>query len=575
MAFSGRSSLLSLIEQLIEVNGGHQVTAGTVRPILVLEGVGGAGRSEVLDHTWRKWGGRTPTARIDPLAVEGDPHSMREVLAAVMLGLTTEVPDFAVSFPRVVLANIAMEGPIEGADAAARRRAMVERINGYRDRGAVQRLITGLFTLGATYIPVPGVQDLVPVAAEELTQRLKWSRLRAKLVWDEPLEWFGHQDQDFRHKPVDALITLSVQARQERVTVRQDVDHLLLAGLLADLRESLDRTLNRHSNAVVLLDNGDAPSAREFVRSLVGVRNELRHKGIPDDPLVVITTSGGRSGHAAAEASRHDPGWSESELERLGSEEICGRRPAAVRVGLDGLAVEDVQQLARSKRWPGSLGSSDIAKRIHRLTGGHAEATGLLLNRLEDQPAQVDDLDQVLRSQVGDREGTLERYLLERVAAELTPRGHIDERLRDDLITIAAARDQKEARVLAPLLGDRVNAELVLFTSTTLWSARSVRGEAAMMPFVRFLLLRALADRPVDRLTGWPKIFRMLEERLSDDDLGGRLHHQLALGYVDDVVTVLIELLPVLPTKKWLAMLDEAVSTPNLAPPDIPPQPRT
>src|SRR5690348_3794057 len=107
VAFSGRSSLLALVDQLIRVSGGHQVAPDAVRPVLVLEGIGGSGRSEVLRHIWRLTAKTTPTAMVDPLAVESDPYSMRDVLGAVMLGLTAEVPAYRVSFPRVVLAHIA------------------------------------------------------------------------------------------------------------------------------------------------------------------------------------------------------------------------------------------------------------------------------------------------------------------------------------------------------------------------------------------------------------------------------------------------------------------------------------
>lgn len=118
MAFSGRSSLLTLIDQLIRANGGRQVAPETVRPILVLEGIGGAGRSEVLRHVWRLNAAVTPTAMVDPLAVARDSDSMRDVLCAVMLGLTAKVPMYQVSFPRVVLAHIAMDGAIDSGDAA-------------------------------------------------------------------------------------------------------------------------------------------------------------------------------------------------------------------------------------------------------------------------------------------------------------------------------------------------------------------------------------------------------------------------------------------------------------------------
>jgi hypothetical protein len=557
MAFSGRSSLLALVDDLIRVSGGHQVAPDTVRPVLVLEGVGGSGRSELLRHVWRLNATTTPTAMVDPLAVEGDPHSMRDVLTAVMLGLTAEVPAYTVSFPRVVLAHIAMDGRFDAADAALNVRAMLQRINTYEDHGAVVRLLRPLLSDAASYLQVPGAGNLVPAAAEEMTRRLNRAGWRAKLTWKDALEWFGHQDQDFRHDPVRALVLLSLQARQQSPSVREDVDHLLMAAFLADLRDSFAHTANRRSNAILLLDNGDAPSAREFVKALTRVRSELRYQGVPPDPLVVITTSGGKTAH-------HAPGWSESALENLTSDDITGAGPI-LRVILDGLTPEDVQQIARGRHWPETLGTRVIASAVHRLTGGHAKATDLVLKQLHNEPELIDDLDKVLASSPVGLDRRLEDHLLDLISAELSPGRELDGQLRDDLITLAAARDNQEARLLAPVIGDRVNAEVTLFTSTTLWSASGPRAMPAMAPFVRFLLLRALAARPLDDETGWCKVYgKLLAHAYENDDLGGQLHHRLALGDVNGVVRKLRDLMTELPADQWLALLDEAVATPSL-----------
>jgi hypothetical protein len=337
---------------------------------------------------------------------------------------------------------------------------------------------------------------------------------------------------------------------------------LLITALLADLRESLARTVNRQSNAVVLLDNGDASPAREFVRALTQVRNELSNQGVPPDPLTVITTS---SGSTESDTTGRTPGWSESALEHLTADEI-GRPGSVLRVVLGGLTPEDVQQMARGRLWPEWIGTSVIASTIHRLTGGHAKATDLVLQQLHHEPSFIDDLDRALSGSTADLDGRLEQHVLDSITAGLSPRQRHETQLKDDLITLAAARDNEEARLLAPLMGHRVNAELALFTSKTLWSASSPRGKPAMAPFVRFLLLRALAARPTDHETGWCEVFKKLRTHAHDnDDLGGQLHHGLALGDVAGVVRKLLDLKPDLPTNQWLVLLDEAVATPALA----------
>jgi hypothetical protein len=572
--FSGRSDLVSLVSQLVEVRGGPQVAADTVRPVLVLEGCGGSGRSELLRHVWGQWAARTPTVAVDPLAVtDGSPGSMRDVLIAAMLGLTADVPGYKISFPRVVLAHVAMAQAVRAADPDQRVAAMRERLNTYRDRGAAVDLVGNLVAAAGGYVRVPGVEVVAPAvarsAASEIVRRLNRSGWRASLAWKDALDWFRHQDQGFHHDPVRALVQLSVQAQSENTAVRLDVDHLLMAALLADLRDSFARAVGHPWNAVVLLDNGDTPAATEFVRALVGVRQELARTQVPPDPLTVVTVSGGPLTANLAGPDGEPPRWAEADLAELTAEDVRRAGPW-LSVLLGDLSVDDVQQLARAGLWPNWLGTSVVAQAVHRLTNGHAAGTSLVLDAVQATPQLVDDLDGVLR-RPGPRAGrTLERYLLERIVAGLSPQRHVDPHLREDLVTLSAARDKVEAQQLAALLDTPVDAEPVLFTSTTLWSARGPREHPALAPFARYLLLRALAARPAEHPAGWRPVFTLLRAGAAgrSDDIGGRLHHELALGLLPAVAGELDRLLPTMPGDRWLALLDEAVGTPDLGPPE-------
>jgi hypothetical protein len=163
----------------------------------------------------------------------------------------------------------------------------------------------------------------------------------------------------------------------------------------------------------------------------------------------------------------------------------------------------------------------------------------------------------------------VERYLLDRIVAGLSPQRHVDPHLRSDLVTLAAARDKAEAQLLATLLDTPVDAEPVLFTSTTLWSAQGHREHPALAPFARYLLLRALAARPANHAAGWRAVFTVLRDCAATrpDDLGGRLHHELALGRLRTVAGELDRLLPATNGEQWLALLDQAVATPDLGHP--------
>jgi hypothetical protein len=145
----------------------------------------------------------------------------------------------------------------------------------------------------------------------------------------------------------------------------------------------------------------------------------------------------------------------------------------------------------------------------------------------------------------------------------LSPHKRIDENLREDLVTLSAARDRKEAEELKTLLATPVDAEPVMFTSRTLWADLGPRDQPALPPFVRYLLLRALAARPQTHPRGWYPVFALLCDRAGKNDLSGRLHHTLALGDVGTVAEELAALLPEQSGRDWLVLLDNTVSTPD------------
>lgn len=568
MSFAGRSGLALFIDQLVEVDGGPQVTSGTGRPVLVLEGCGGSGRSELLRSVGERWATRTPTVQVNPLALpEDDAGSKRPLLAAVMLGLSADVPGYKVSFNRVVLAYIAMSTPVQAPDPKRAMETMWQRLNTYQDRDAVIELVGGLVAASAVAVknvPVPGAGFVAPVAqrvAERvIVRRLQGAGWRARLNWKGALEWFGHRDQRLHHDPIRALVNLSLQAHCDNVAVGDDVDDLLVGALLADLRDSLDRAAGRPWNAIVLLDNSDAPVATWFVTALVRVRQNLAAQGTPPDPLTVVAASGGSlAANLAGQAPVHVR-CPESRLVDLTAEDV-GRAGAWLSVVLGELSVDDVRQMAMACVWPPWLGTRVVANAVHRLTGGHAATTDLVLRDLQAAPQLIDDLDQILCRPAPDSTRTVAQSLLDRIVTGLSPHERIDPYLREDLVTLSAARDGEEAQELRSLLKTPVTAEPVLFISTTLWSGIGPRGHPALVPFIRYLLLRELASRVED--PRWHTVFTTLRDRVSKVDLGGRLHHNLALGNTSSVGGELAHLLLTRPAQEWLTLLDQMVATPD------------
>jgi hypothetical protein len=280
--FVGRSSLLTLVDQLTEVPA--QGYSGETRPVLVLEGCGGSGRTALLEQALDTWKDVTPTVLVRPCELDGDEESaVRPVLAAIMLGLSLGAPGYAVAFPRVVLAQIAIAEKTIGLDPEKALEGLRKRLNTYRDRSALVDFVEGLVNVAgvlAENIKVPGVATIAPTVsnriAEGVVSRLQRSRWMARRTWSkEALEWFGHQGQRRGFDSERALLRLSAQARSKDPDVRRDADDLLVLALLADLRHSLARAIGRPANVLVLLDDGDMTSAMSFTRSLLRVRKAL------------------------------------------------------------------------------------------------------------------------------------------------------------------------------------------------------------------------------------------------------------------------------------------------------------
>ncbi len=542
--FVGRSGLVSLVEQLVLVEGTPPVPVGRDRPVLVVEGYGGSGRTEFLHTQWSRWKSDTPTVWVDARLVDDpDTHSLRPLLIAVMQGLSGKVGGYEVKFPRVVLAHIAMEEPIPDVDPERAKQAMRTRLIAYRDRDALVTLVGGLVrtSFGAVTPNVPGAEVVADAVAQGIVDRLRRASRLARFSWDEALAWFGHQDNGLRFDPVAALVQLSRQAAIDTPDVRGDVDDLLVAALLADVRESLTKVAGRPWNALVLLDEGDVATARSFVTALLRMRRSRANRAPdpPTDPIVVVTTSGGR-------LAGDLPGRDEA-------------RPSWLAIDLGELTEQDVHDMARAHIWPPELGTRRVADAVYRLTGGHAAATDLVLRTLESAPGLVDRVDEVLARPGPNASVSVEDDLLGRIVKGL---GSGDD-VGGHLVTLSAARHRAEAGKLRELLDDPPGLDLM--ATTTLWSGRA-RDEPVIPKFVRYLGLRALAARRDGPL--WTEVFTVLRDQaVRDGDLAGRLHHELALGNLGPVAGELADLLPDLGDQEWLDLLDAVTATPRLVAP--------
>jgi hypothetical protein len=477
-----------------------------------------------------------------------------------------------------------MKGPIAENDPALAASTMWKRLLEYQDRDNLIGLVGSLVRVVGQAVRTahaPGgeaVAALGDEVAPRVADRLRRSKMLAKRTWlGKAVDWFGHQDRGLNWKGIIALVQLGRQAEINTDAVRRDVDDLLVAALLADLRESLSGLANRPSNALILLDNGDMPMASAFTSALVRVRDRVSdpvfgQQTKPADPIVVVTAS---SGALASDLAGPGTDTIRREGSRPDGGTVVNMRRAWtwLPVRLGDFTEREVEAMAGNRMWPPELGTGTIGYLVYRLTGGHAAATSLVIRALDSDPSQIADLDKVLRNTRLTPPATLGQHLLDKIVAGLRSSGEVDRLLRDDLVTLSAARNATEAESLTGLL-QAPNQELLL-TSTTLWHAhrpalpplaQSPLAPPMLPPLVRYLSLRSLAAR--DKATGptWDAVFGTLRDvavAAGDEDRAGRLHHQLALGDTASVVAELVELLPELRDHDWLALLDEITSTPD------------
>ncbi|MFI6869346.1 hypothetical protein [Nocardia sp. NPDC050406] len=552
----GRTRLLGLIDGLITI------PPENAKPVLVLEGSGGSGRTALLDQVMRRWTDRTPVALVRPLAHPYAPdNALRPVNAAAMLGLSTGIRGYKGYFPRVLVALLAIDTDFSTIAPPDQRAHLQTVLNRYRDRDALLTFVDAV--AGAVgdiaASTIPGAAVIVPILANNLSglvvRRLQHGRMLARITWGSAISWFGHQDLGLVLDAEATLIELGLQAHSDDPAIRRGVDDLLVSALLADLRYSAAKVNGRATNFTMLIDDGDSEPVASFIGSLLRAREALTAVGFAGpDPLTVVTVSSGMlaselAGQVPAPAVWTDPlapgPWARWAL-----------------LPLPHLRSTQVETLAMSV---GAIQGKEIGARVHRLTGGHAGASALLLARIKENPDFATDIDALLRAPGPEPRTTVQQYLLRVFAKGLSVRKQLNDGVLEALITISAARTKGEATALMDLLPAGLSTDSTLFTSRTLWVRE---GENDVLPpLVRQLGLRELRTRD-DPNTGWDKVFDALLERVDPADNAGRLLYTRLRHGRAAIVEELANLLSRSTTARWLAVFDEVVSVMDPRRPD-------
>lgn len=612
-----REILPVLVERLTESPHDHNQLRP--RPVLVLEGCGGSGRTglllDILDEwknrtyaerlTSREWELADRESRIDP--EERDP--LRPLMVAIMVWLGKRLPGFRLTRMRMLVAHIAIGTDFRGLALDDQLRLLDAELDKYCDPQQLRGLLDGLarFVAAAIPNPPPPLNIVLDAAKAEWISGavpvLVRKAMRRRL--DHAVKWFGHRDLGTSHDlsirsiPEHVLIDLSNHARQRDPVVQRGVDDMLTGALLADLRESVTRLGSRTPNILLLLDDGDLPMATAFTQSLLRVRELVAAAGaVAADPLTLVTTSSGALTAALYEQSGGEPDWAHTEVRTiLAPDNASGHGSRWARTVVDRAA-----PTLAARPWlraeltgftknelllrAGAIApfhAQTIAANLERLAHRHHEATELSLQKISADHRLWRDIEALLSSRVqpdgrvpaqkpdsADDPGhrhvpTLERHLLQVFAAGLDPATRPTEELIDALVTISAARNLPEARSLLGLHNRDVIGDVQhpLYTSSTLWTThRPDEVTARMHPLARYLGLRALAVR-TDPERNWDAVFELLRERCDRNDTAARLSCDRMLRRHIEVVGELAELHTRLSWQDWTALVSDILATPD------------
>ncbi|HST84110.1 MAG TPA: hypothetical protein VLL08_20410 [Kineosporiaceae bacterium] len=558
----GRDDAISLIHDLTDrplVNGRRR---SQPRPVLVLEGARGSGKSALLGVLRRYLDQNVPFAALDLERERSD--SIPEVLSALAFQLSRTCPDYgAIRFGRFTLARLMMTRPVSTTDWATARREVQSILETRRGLDGIRRILAETAgRQGQHLLDLPAeAADATGTVVEGLTRRAlegltRWAPAR-RIVLGSYLAWFGHRDRKLPGDPIDVLVELNrfAQAPAEDEH-REWIHELLWDAFLTDLSEHFDHNRRARSlefDCVILLDNADTRLGRGFVSGLVQARSDRPERA---EPLLAVVTSRGDllvdvpSGDLIefvpdqpVTASPHSP---KARL-RLPDLTIAQARTMVTGLGIRG----------------GSSTRSTLM--LHQFTSGHPASTQLLASCLGRHPAHRDSLVTLLEQAepgLGSNRLRVADRMQEQLVASLSPT------LIEDLETCSAALDEHHARTLIPLLsGGRGSFDAV---APMLWPRAGGAGPRVL----RRLLLRHLADRnalqSADQLTelpSWEATFdRLRQARALAAEPAGELYYALAGGEFRLVIDRLSDALTTSSPQRWRELLLRVTQAPRRHP---------
>jgi hypothetical protein len=538
-------------------------------PVTVFTGGRGMGKTALLKQVRNAYKGATPLALLDCAHIEppADHGPGWNPLTGALAELAGQLAPrgFAsapVEFPRLSLGLVAVASTGWSREDEEPARRDLQRL------GPVLATVDAAKGAGATWV----TKVLSKLAANFAEATAPMAGLLAEATVETVLEevfgraqrrsetWYGN----YRNAGGRGKVGLQYLANdfEQGGRRRQEAESFLVGALVEDLYRAFTGLLRagaRSGRPVLLLDNAHEPLGRRLLEPI------LRDRAAGRRDRIVVLASSRVSDH---EGMRRATRLRLPETARLAP---CPRG-TDVTSGILAVALTPLSpahtQAAFDRHDPAARTPADLARGVHRLTGGRPLGVTLLGRTAGEAPAELRPAltpGALLDLTVELREDAPPVPVAPTLLGELLPGEH-----HGRLAVLAAAHDETSARLLAHtrLPGESPDGDMALEVRDRLraegWPESPEHFVAD--PLLRALLLHRLRFEDGEGPAGYAT-WRAVHETLHRhyDQEGGlpyRLHHELALGRTQQAVTHLRVTFPRPDVEDWLGRLRFIASAP-------------
>ncbi|MER7949214.1 hypothetical protein ABTY59_17675 [Streptomyces sp. NPDC096079] len=529
-------------------------------PVTVFTGGRGMGKTALLKEVRNRYKGYTPLALLDCAHVEPPADHgpgwtpVTGALSELAVQLAPKVlAARPVRFPRLSLGLVAVASLAWSQEDDERARRDLQRLGPLlatvdATRGAAANWVGKVLSkLAATFAdaaaPLAGLlaEATVETVLEEVFGRLQ----RASESW-----YGSYRNAGGRGKAGLQQLAVDFEQGGRR---RREAEDFLVGALTEDLLTAYTglRRGSRVGRPLLLLDNAHEPLGRQLVEPILRARAAEGRR----DRVVVLAASRVRDHEGLRQATR-------TRLPETAHRAPC---PRGTSVGSGILAVELTPLSPAQTRSafdhhdPAGRTPAELARAVHRLTGGRPLGVALLGRAAGEAPAELRaglTPGGLLDLTVELREDTPPVPVAPALLAELLP-----VRRPGPYAVLAATHDEESARMLAHarLQAESLDGDVALRVRDQLRAEDWAEGPGHFVadPLLRALLLHRLrfedGDHP--RYAAWHAVHETLYRHYGPGPGPYRLHHGLALGRAEEAVTHLRETFPERDVLGWLGRL--------------------